>query len=102
MEREAATLIIGAGPAGLAVAACLKKRGAPFVAVERAATIGSSWQRHYNSAFLKQNLEFRGDFPPKLGADFLIRRLNLGTRLIRPGAFGCRRNDASSSKTDRK
>lgn len=47
VERAAETLIIGAGPAGLAVAACLKQRDAPFVLVERATTIGSSWRRHY-------------------------------------------------------
>ena len=47
MECEATTLIIGAGPAGLAVAACLRKRGTRFVVVEGAAHIGSSWRRHY-------------------------------------------------------
>lgn len=67
MEREAATLIIGAGPAGLAAAACLKKRGAPFVLVERAATIGSSWRRHYDRLHLHTDKDHSAlpylDFP---------------------------------------
>jgi indole-3-pyruvate monooxygenase len=45
---QPATLIIGAGPAGLAVAACLKKRGASFVIVDRASEVGSSWHNHYD------------------------------------------------------
>jgi len=57
MERDAATLIIGAGPAGLAVAACLKNRDAPFVLVERAATIASSWHGHYQRLHLHTDRE---------------------------------------------
>jgi indole-3-pyruvate monooxygenase len=45
-------LIIGAGPAGLAAGACLRKRGAAFILLERSATIGSSWQRHYDRLHL--------------------------------------------------
>lgn len=46
------TLIIGAGPAGLAAGACLRKRGGSFIALERGATIGSSWQQHYERLHL--------------------------------------------------
>jgi indole-3-pyruvate monooxygenase len=52
MEHEVDTLVIGAGPSGLAVAACLKERGVPSVIVERAATVGSSWRRHYGRLHL--------------------------------------------------
>jgi thioredoxin reductase len=52
MEHEVDTLVIGAGPAGLAVAACLKKKGVSSVIVERAATVGSSWRRHYGRLHL--------------------------------------------------
>ncbi|KAL3620085.1 putative indole-3-pyruvate monooxygenase YUCCA9 [Castilleja foliolosa] len=37
-------IIVGAGPSGLAVAACLKRQGVPFVIVERASCIASLWQ----------------------------------------------------------
>ena len=46
------TLIIGAGPAGLASAACLRRRGGSFIVLERGSTIGSSWQRHYERLHL--------------------------------------------------
>jgi indole-3-pyruvate monooxygenase len=46
------TLIIGAGPAGLASAACLRMRGLPFTLVEQADVIGSSWHRAYDRLHL--------------------------------------------------
>jgi cation diffusion facilitator CzcD-associated flavoprotein CzcO len=52
MENEVDTLVIGAGPSGLAVAACLKQRGVSPVIVERAATVASSWRRHYGRLHL--------------------------------------------------
>nr|QLD98964.1 YUCCA9 [Lilium sp. c111111] len=38
-------LIVGAGPSGLAVGACLKEQGVPFVILERADCIASLWQK---------------------------------------------------------
>ncbi|KAL1826108.1 hypothetical protein DCAR_0314301 [Daucus carota subsp. sativus] len=38
-------VIVGAGPSGLAVAACLKDQGIPCVVLERADCIASLWQR---------------------------------------------------------
>jgi indole-3-pyruvate monooxygenase len=52
MEQQIDTLVIGAGPAGLAVAACLKKRGASCIIVDRASEVGSSWRRHYDRLHL--------------------------------------------------
>jgi cation diffusion facilitator CzcD-associated flavoprotein CzcO len=52
MDHVTDTLVIGAGPAGLAVAACLQKRDVPFLIVERAATVGSSWRHHYDRLHL--------------------------------------------------
>ena len=41
-------VVVGAGPAGLAAAACLKEAGVEVVLLERAATVGSSWRGHYD------------------------------------------------------
>ncbi|XP_020095377.1 probable indole-3-pyruvate monooxygenase YUCCA5 [Ananas comosus] len=38
-------IIVGAGPSGLAVAACLRERGVPFEVLERSDCIASLWQR---------------------------------------------------------
>uniref|UniRef100_A0A0D9WY99 Flavin-containing monooxygenase n=1 Tax=Leersia perrieri TaxID=77586 RepID=A0A0D9WY99_9ORYZ len=38
-------IVVGAGPAGLSVAACLRERGVPSVVLERADCIASLWQR---------------------------------------------------------
>lgn len=37
-------VVVGAGPSGLAVAACLRDQGVPFVVLERASCIASLWQ----------------------------------------------------------
>jgi indole-3-pyruvate monooxygenase len=52
MERQPESLVIGAGPAGLAVAACLRKCGAPFDIVEQADTLAASWRGHYDRLHL--------------------------------------------------
>jgi indole-3-pyruvate monooxygenase len=42
-------IIVGAGPSGLAVAACLREQGVPYVILEREDCIASLWQkRTYN------------------------------------------------------
>ncbi|XP_022995814.1 probable indole-3-pyruvate monooxygenase YUCCA8 [Cucurbita maxima] len=38
-------VIVGAGPSGLATAACLREQGVPFVVIERANCIASLWQK---------------------------------------------------------
>ncbi|KAG6531347.1 probable indole-3-pyruvate monooxygenase YUCCA5 [Zingiber officinale] len=38
-------VIVGAGPSGLAMAACLKEHGVPYVVLERADCIASLWQK---------------------------------------------------------
>jgi cation diffusion facilitator CzcD-associated flavoprotein CzcO len=65
------TLIVGAGPAGLAVAACLKRAGREAGIVERERTVGSAWRRHYERLHLHTvkahsslpHLPFPRDFP---------------------------------------
>ncbi len=46
---SAHSLVIGAGPAGLAVAALLGQRGVPYRIVDRAPTVGDSWRGRYDS-----------------------------------------------------
>ncbi|MDM7832543.1 flavin-containing monooxygenase [Cellulomonas edaphi] len=46
------TLVIGAGPAGLAVAASLRSRGVDTVVLERADHVAASWRRHYDRLHL--------------------------------------------------
>ena len=48
MTAETDTIIIGAGPAGLAVGAVLRRAGVPFVMLERAECVGASWHHHYD------------------------------------------------------
>ena len=52
------TLIIGAGPAGLAVAACLTKQNIPFILLERSDAVGSKWRQHYKRLHLHTAKEF--------------------------------------------
>lgn len=52
-------IIIGAGPSGLAVAACLKQKGIPSVILERSHCIASLWQlRTYDRLRLHLPKEF--------------------------------------------
>ncbi|MGB1012696.1 MAG: flavin-containing monooxygenase [Nannocystaceae bacterium] len=46
------TLVIGAGPAGLAMGACLRVGGRSFTLVERTASVGSRWRNHYDRLHL--------------------------------------------------
>lgn len=46
------TIIVGAGPAGLAVAAALRRKNVPFEILERNDSVGSSWRRHYDRLHL--------------------------------------------------
>jgi cation diffusion facilitator CzcD-associated flavoprotein CzcO len=49
-DRE--TLIVGAGPAGLAVGAALRRKGVPFEIIERSHAVGAAWRRHYDRLHL--------------------------------------------------
>ncbi|TVU26472.1 hypothetical protein EJB05_29020, partial [Eragrostis curvula] len=59
MEEETVVLIVGAGPAGLAVAACLAQLSIPYVIVEREECSASLWRnRAYNRLKLHLAKEF--------------------------------------------
>ncbi len=49
---EINTLVIGAGPAGLAVGACLKQAGVQSILLEQSDKVGSVWRRHYDRLHL--------------------------------------------------
>lgn len=52
MPAATPALIIGAGPAGLAVAAALRRHGVAFEMLERNADVASSWRQHYQRLHL--------------------------------------------------
>lgn len=64
-------LIVGAGPAGLAVAACLRKEGIDFDIVEASDKVGNAWHQHYDRLHLHTvkelshlpHLPFPQDYP---------------------------------------
>jgi len=49
---ETDTIVIGAGPAGLAVGACLGRVGVPCLILEQSDQVGSSWRHHYDRLHL--------------------------------------------------
>ena len=53
-------VIVGAGPAGLSVAACLGKAGVPYVLVERAHAVAPAWRGHYDRLHLHTNRRLSG------------------------------------------
>src|SRR3954447_12522807 len=51
MNKRDAT-VIGAGPAGLAAAAMLRRRGVDTVVIDRAPAVAASWRAHYDRLHL--------------------------------------------------
>lgn len=51
-KRSNDILVIGAGPAGLATSACLRREGLAHGVVEREGRIASAWHRHYDRLHL--------------------------------------------------
>lgn len=51
-EVQVPVAVVGAGPAGLATAACLARAGVEHVLLDRATEIGSSWRNHYERLHL--------------------------------------------------
>ena len=52
MPVESQTIVIGAGPAGLAVGACLRQANLPCIILEQDTKVGSAWHRHYDRLHL--------------------------------------------------
>lgn len=47
MAETTHVAVIGAGPAGLAVGACLRRAGVDFIILEKEDHVAPSWRRHY-------------------------------------------------------
>lgn len=45
-------VVVGAGPSGLAVSACLKRHGQAHALIDKASAIASSWRNHYERLHL--------------------------------------------------
>jgi cation diffusion facilitator CzcD-associated flavoprotein CzcO len=59
-KPTAGAIVIGAGPAGLASAACLKQTGIEALLLERAANVGASWRQHYDRLHLHTDRRHSG------------------------------------------
>jgi putative flavoprotein involved in K+ transport len=55
-------VVVGAGPAGLAAGAMLRRRGVQTVLVDRSEAIGDSWRRHYDRLHL-HTVRWLSDLP---------------------------------------
>src|SRR5512133_1508003 len=68
---DGATVVIGAGPAGLATAAELRRRGVAAVVLERADAVGASWRGRYDRLRLNTSRWFSklpgGSYAPGTG-----------------------------------
>ena len=77
------TIIIGAGPAGLAVAGRLAHAGKPFTLLEAAPNVGSAWRNHYDRLHLHTiksesalpHLPYPADYPTYVSRGQLVAYL---------------------------
>jgi cation diffusion facilitator CzcD-associated flavoprotein CzcO len=85
---ESQTIVIGAGPAGLAVGACLKQENIPYTILEQNDRVASAWHHHYDRLHLhtdKRNSElpflpFPKDYPRYISRSQLIDYLESYTQ----------------------
>lgn len=73
-------IIIGAGPAGLAIGAELRRHKQPFVILEKEHNVGASWRKHYKRLHLHTvkeyshlpGMPFPGHYPRYVSRDQLL------------------------------
>lgn len=84
MTETADVVVIGAGPAGLAAGACLRKAGLNFVILEKDRQIASSWRRHYERLHLHTIKQFSAlpfvpfpkDYPRYVPRELVVKYLD--------------------------
>jgi indole-3-pyruvate monooxygenase len=59
-EHVADVVVVGSGPAGLAVGGCLRRAGIDFVLLEKEQTLAPSWRRHYERLHLHTDRNHSG------------------------------------------
>lgn len=77
-------VIVGAGPAGLAVGACLRRAGLDFLILEKAHEIAPAWRRHYRRLHLHTvkassslpHVPFPKDYPRYVPREKLVTYLD--------------------------
>ncbi|MFD2573112.1 flavin-containing monooxygenase [Spirosoma soli] len=113
--RNPATLIIGAGPAGLAIAGQLAHRNLPFTMLEASEYVGFAWRNHYDRLHLhtvKQHsalphLPYPADYPTYVSrlqvVDYLERYAeHFGIKpLFNQKVISIRRNDTPDITDER-
>lgn len=80
---KSSAVIIGAGPAGLAVGACLARAQISFTILERQLAVGASWRGHYDRLHLHTNkgtsalpfIPFPRDYPRYPSRDQVVAYL---------------------------
>jgi len=80
---DSQVIVIGAGPAGLAVGACLKQADIPAIILEKNDKVGAAWYQHYDRLHLhtdKRNsqlpfLPFPNDYPRYISRSQFIEYL---------------------------
>ncbi len=85
-------MVIGAGPAGLAVGACLRRSGVEAVLLERAGSIAPAWRRHYDRLHLHTDrthsslpfLEMPSDYPRYPSREQVVAYLEAYARDLSP------------------
>ncbi len=73
---ESDVLVLGAGPAGLAVAGCLVTRGVPTSVLDAGAAVGDSWRQRYDRLHLhtpRIQSGLPGLRPPRSGGRWLAK-----------------------------
>jgi cation diffusion facilitator CzcD-associated flavoprotein CzcO len=85
MSDERTTVaIVGAGPAGLAVGACLRRAGIGFVILEKGPCVAPAWRRHYARLHLHTVKRYSAlpfapfpkTFPRYVPRDLMVRYLD--------------------------